>query len=228
MPPRKKRTTLTLRFSEDAKIEAGVDEAGRGCFWGPLVAGAVVWPQEADWTEEHKSLAPQIQDSKLISKKRREVLATSIKKLALSYGIGIVEAKEIDEMGMTYANQEAFRRALKCVVYDRALIDGILSIEMGAKDVETIVDGDAKYLPIAAASILAKVAHDEIVTKWCAENVVQGERYNLMSCMGYGTLRHRDAIKEHGLIEHHRRLFMKNTLPSSMQSSKTECLIQDY
>ena len=67
----------------------------------------------------------------------------------------------------------------------------------------------------------------EIISKWCAENVVEGERYNLMSCMGYGTLRHRDAIKEHGLIEHHRRLFMKNTLPSSMQSLKTECLIQD-
>lgn len=228
MAPRKKRDTLTLRFKDDSVIEAGVDEAGRGCFWGPLVAGAVIWPSESEWTEEHRLLAPQIQDSKLIAKKKRAVIAAAIKRLAVATGVGIVDANEIDKMGMTVANQEAFRRALQGlnVSYERALIDGILSVNVEGKEIETVVDGDAKYLPIAAASIIAKVAHDEIVTQWCEQHKTEAERYDLASCVGYGTAKHRAGIKEHGLIEGHRRLFMKNTLPSAAIVTPS-CLIQD-
>ena len=222
MAPRKQRETLALRFKLDDAVEAGVDEAGRGCFWGPLVAGAVIWPPESEWTDAHRELAPQIQDSKLISKKKRLTIAAAIKNLAVATGVGIVEATEIDKIGMTSANKEAFRRALNSLgkSYDRALIDGILSISLGlgvgqGKEVETIVDGDAKYLSIAAASIIAKVAHDEIISNWCEANKEAAERYDLASCMGYGTAKHRAGIKEHGLVDGHRRLFMKNTMPSA-------------
>jgi len=222
MAPRTKKQTLSLRFSTDDKIEAGVDEAGRGCFWGPLVAGAVIWPPESEWTDEHRSIAPQIQDSKVISKKKRPIIAEAIKRLAVATGVGVVHADEIDKIGITQANQEAFRRALVALgkSYDRALIDGILNVSIDTKIVETIVDGDAKYLSIAAASIIAKVSHDEIITEWCSEHKGSAERYDLMSCMGYGTLRHRNAIKEFGLLDGHRRLFMKNIVPAT-------CLVED-
>ena len=133
MAPRKQRETLALRFKLDDAVEAGVDEAGRGCFWGPLVAGAVIWPPESEWTDAHRELAPQIQDSKLISKQKRLTIAAAIKNLAVATGVGIVEATEIDKIGMTSANKEAFRRALNSLgkSYDRALIDGILSISLG-------------------------------------------------------------------------------------------------
>ena len=230
MAPRKQREQLSLRFKLDDVTEVGVDEAGRGCFWGPLVAGAVIWPLETEWTDEHRVIAPQIQDSKLISKKKRATIATAIKRLAVATGVGVVEAPEIDTIGITTANQEAFRRALNNLgkPYDRALIDGILSIDIDGKDIETIVDGDAKYLNIAAASIIAKVAHDEIITGWCEANSDAALRYDLASCMGYGTAKHRAGIKEHGLLEHHRRLFMRNILPSSaLIKTKTTCLIKD-
>jgi ribonuclease HII len=230
MAPRKQRETLGLRFKIDDAVEVGVDEAGRGCFWGPLVAGAVIWPPETEWTDEHRALAPQIQDSKLIAKKKRAIIAASIKRLAVATGVGIVEASEIDVSGMTTANQEAFRRALNNLAkpYDRVIIDGILRIDIKDKDVETIVDGDAKYLSIAAASIIAKVAHDEIITAWCEANSEAAVRYDLASCMGYGTAKHRAGIKEHGLLESHRRLFMRNILPSSdLIKVKPSCLIQD-
>jgi len=228
MPPRVKKETLSLRFSLDGATEAGVDEAGRGCFWGPLVAGAVIWPSESEWTSEHHAIAPQIQDSKKIPKNKRPIIAEAIKRLAVATGVGVVEAHEVDKIGMTDANKKAFCLALSALgkPYDRALIDGILAIDDSAHEIQTIVSGDAKYLSIAAASIIAKVAHDEFVSTWCAANETTAKQYDLMSCMGYGTLRHRNAIKEHGLLEGHRRLFMKNTLPSAATVVQ-DCLIQD-
>jgi len=237
MALRKQRDILGLRFRIDDVTEVGVDEAGRGCFWGPLVAGAVIWPPETEWTDEHRVLAPQIQDSKLIAKKKRASIASAIKRLAVATSIGVVEASEIDSTGMTAANQEAFRRALNNLEkpYSRVLIDGILHIDIDGKDVETIVDGDAKYLSIAAASIIAKVSHDEIITSWCETNSDTAGRYDLASCMGYGTAKHRAGIKEYGLLEGHRRLFMRNILPSSGSNkiikspspSQSLCIIKD-
>lgn len=227
MPPRKVRPMLSLRYKADTHIEVGVDEAGRGCFWGPLVAGAVIWPPEAEWTKEHRTIAPQIQDSKVISKTKRGSLADAIERLAVATGVGYVSAKEVDRLGITQANQTAFMRALAALKtpYGRVLIDGILdcSVPEGV-ELETVIDGDAKLLSIAAASILAKVAHDTYIRTWCATNTTNAEKYDLMSCMGYGTLRHRNAIKEHGLLDDHRRLFMKHTVP---QLPAERCLVQD-
>jgi ribonuclease HII len=226
MPPRKVKTTLALRCKADNIVEAGIDEAGRGCFWGPLVAGSVIWPPENEWTDEHHKIAPQIQDSKTISKKKRASLSEAIKRLAVSTGVGIVSAKEVDSLGITQANQEAFVRALGSLKapWGRVLIDGILDcVVSDDKEIETVIDGDAKLLSIAAASIIAKVAHDEFVSAWCQAHSAEAEKYDLMSCMGYGTLRHRNAIKEYGLLEDHRRLFMKKTLPTTT----SDCLVQE-
>lgn len=124
---------LSTRYNDDDKLEAGIDEAGRGCFFGDMYASAVIWPAEATCTDRHKEIAPQIRDSKKISPKKRERLADAIKELAVTFGVGIVSAAEIDEHGMTWANQTAFARALETLepFPGRILIDGILTLPAG-------------------------------------------------------------------------------------------------
>ena len=216
--------SLSVRYSNDKLIEAGIDEAGRGCLWGPLYAAAVIWPPEEDWLEEHKWLAPQIKDSKKITPKKRAMLAEAIHAYAIDVGIGTVSAQEIDEMGMTRANKLAFERALfnLTVPPDRLLIDGILKIDSPCQDVVTIVDGDASYLPIAAASIVAKEAHDEYVESCIEEEPALETYYNIQSCKGYGTEKHRKGILEHGKHSQHRDLFLRKLLGNT-----SDCLITD-
>ena len=206
---------LKTRYQNDEHIEMGIDEAGRGCLWGPIYAAAVIWAPEDEWTEEHREIAPQIKDSKKLSEKKREYVTTAIQSLALDYGVGSVSAQEIDQNGMSYANRLAFKRAIDAssVIPDRVLIDGILAIEeewlteKGIKESVMIVEGDSNYIPIAAASILAKTAHDQ-------------EKYNLLSCKGYGTEKHRAGILKHGAEQEHRRLFLRKLLNQT-------CVIQD-
>jgi ribonuclease HII len=202
---------LKTRFTGDTKIEAGVDEVGRGCLWGPLVSGAVVWLPEEEWTEEIRELAPQIKDSKKLSEKRRTKLAAEIHGAALDVGIGRVEAEEIDAIGMTRANQLAFERAVQSLTVEpeRLLIDGILPLNSWTDEQHTIIEGDAQYVPIAAASIVAKVYRDTWVTEWCADNTATAETYGLASSKGYGTARHRGAVVDHGILKEHRRLFLR-------------------
>jgi ribonuclease HII len=215
--PRKLRIALPVRYADDVKVEAGIDEAGRGCFWGPLMAGAVIWPREDTWTDEHREIAPFIQDSKTITEKMRERVAAAIPKLALACAVGRVEAAEIDENGMTWANHTAFSRAVEGLQMkpQRLLIDGTLAIPFcEAEEQETVLDGDAAYLPIAAASVLAKTARDSWVSTWCEtdENKASAELYGFSTNKGYGTAAHRRAINDHGLLADHRRLFLKKGL----------------
>lgn len=212
---------LKARYIEDSVEEIGVDEAGRGCLWGPLVAGAVLWPSSDLWTENHKDVMKLIKDSKKISPKKREKIYESICSLAV-WGVGVVDACDIDKYGATWANQTAFRRALdnlqsKQKVEGRILIDGILPLA-NIKDGEThvtIVDGDAEYLTIAAASIIAKVYHDRWLREWCEQedNKVDATRYDLLSCKGYGTAKHRAGILEHGYTGLHRKLYLRKLVP---------------
>jgi len=213
---------LQIRYGEDTLIEAGVDEAGRGPLWGPLYAAAVIWPGEM--TEEQRKIAPLIKDSKKVSAKRRIALSEQIKNHALSWGIGIVTAKEIDELGMTKANQLAFERALSnlSVTPERIIIDGCLSIynaPWGLTPQVVEPEADGKYLPVAAASILAKVAHDEWVTQFCELNQNISKRYDLLNCKGYGTKKHREGILEFGMHDLHRRLFLRKIVGTSIQMS---------
>lgn len=225
---------LLVRHTKDDKIEAGLDEAGRGSFWGPIMAGAVVWPIESEWTDAHRSIASQIRDSKKISPKKREKICDEIKRLATSWGIGSVTAKEIDENGIQWANQEAFRRALSVLVTsdtsgnsipytkipERLIIDGVIGMEDPVEDREqyNIIEGDGLYMPIAAASILAKVEHDRWICKYCETNPECAERYSLLTCKGYGTAKHRDGLGIYGAHELHRRTFVRKYIGDSSTS----------
>jgi ribonuclease HII len=215
---------LKTRFLEDSKIEIGVDEAGRGPLWGPLMAAAIILPNANQWTDSMKALIPSIKDSKKISAKKRERIAKELELNCISFGIGIVSPEEIDTFGATCANQMAFRRAIddlytkldgRGVEDKRILLDGTLQLnrQLPGEECHTIVDGDATYLSIAAASILAKVHHDTWVVDWCTKNTSDAEKYDLLKCKGYGTVKHREGILRHGYTDLHRRLYLRKLIP---------------
>lgn len=222
--------SLQVRYTQDTLIEVGVDEAGRGCLWGPLYAAAVIWPPEEEWLEEHKEIAPQIKDSKKLSAKKRAKLAQAIRDLAMDIGVGIVTPSEIDSYGMSIANKLAFQRALDGLLIppDRLLLDGILALdsnqiaERKITAQHTIVDGDALYLPIAAASIIAKEARDSYVLTCVEKEPALETNYSIGSGKGYGTEKHRKGILAHGKHSHHRNLFLRKLLGNT-----SDCLISD-
>jgi ribonuclease HII len=228
---------LSARFKDDNVIEIGIDEAGRGSFWGPIMAGALIIPPESTWTEKQKTLLTELRDSKKISPKKRERLYNDIKEHIIACNVGIVYANEINENGITWANQEAFRRAvnglgLETLDNTRLIIDGTLKIPNWQGEQEVIVEGDGKYIAIAAASILAKVEHDKWITKYCEDNPECNERYDLLKSKGYGTANHREGIRNYGAHELHRSLYVQNWLPGSTQKAKprkktdkNQCLI---
>ena len=150
--------TLKSKYKEDDVLEAGLDEAGRGSFWGPMVAAAVIWPAEATWSDELRSISATIKDSKKLTPKRRAIAEAAIKAHAVAWGIGRVEAEEIDVLGMSAANRLAFTRSIAALAVKpgRLLVDGCLYVET---DLEQVVEpkADGVYLAVAAASILAKV-----------------------------------------------------------------------
>ena len=203
---------LLLQHTDDMKIEVGIDEAGRGSLWGPLVAAAVIWTPEM--TAEQSQIAPLIKDSKKLSAKVRTKLATAIKDHSISWGIGHVTAAEIDQLGITKANQLSFTRALEnlSVIPERILIDGCISIyDAPWSMIDQVVEPEAdnRYISVAAASILAKTEHDSWVEEFCERNTNIAERYDLISCKGYGTARHRAGVLQWGEDRHHRKLFLR-------------------
>jgi len=213
---------LQFRHTKDTAIEVGIDEAGRGCFWGPLFAAAVIWIDEETMTEEQKKLSLMIRDSKKISEKRRTVIAEGIKQHAQAWGIGSVSATEMQALGVTKANQLAFTRALQDLDAakqpERILIDGCISIydhpwAMIPQVVEP--EADATYIAVAAASILAKTGRDSYVLAACKENPALDARYGFISNKGYGTLKHRNGILEYGTTDEHRPQFLRKLLSPS-------------
>lgn len=225
---------LSTRFKDDSIIEIGIDEAGRGSFWGPIMAGAMIIPDESTWTEKQKTLISQFKDSKKISPKKRERIADQIKELIPKTAVGIVTAQEINDNGITWANMEAFRRAVQNLSLtkeeqesSRLVIDGVLQIEGWEGEQELVVDGDAEYVAIAGASILAKVEHDRWITKYCEDHPECNDRYDLLKSKGYGTANHREGIRNYGAHELHRSLYVQNWLPGSKpkKANKNQCLI---
>ncbi len=222
MSSQKQETKLKVRFADDELIEAGVDEAGRGSFWGPLVAAAVIWPPEDCYDDDVRAVIHMIRDSKKLSPKRRAEAETIIRNVALAVGVGVVSAGEIDKEGMTWANQMAFVRAVEDLQVNpqRLLIDGVLTVPLRKNDIfggpsvdvdeiHTFTGGDDLYLPIAAASIIAKEYHDRYVSKWAEANPRVAEKYGLLTNKGYGTATHRSAIETFGPLAEHRRRFLK-------------------
>lgn len=208
---------LEIRHTKDTALEVGIDEAGRGCLWGPLYAAAVVWPPEEEMSTEQKEVASQIRDSKKLSAKKRLYLFEAIQACAIAFGIGRVEPAEIDSLGMTRSNQLAFERALEQLPFtpDRLIIDGCISIyEHPWSMLEQVVEpeADGRFLPVAAASILAKVSHDLWIEDYATTHPTVCDRYDLLSSKGYGTKKHREAILTYGQHSLHRSLFLRKLL----------------
>ena len=177
----------------------GVDEAGRGPFAGPIVAGAAILPKDTNIL--------YLNDSKKLSEQKREELFLEIKEKAVSFGVGIVSATRIDEIGVGKADFEAMRLAVSQLSPqpDFALTDAFLIPELKIPQ-ENIVKGDARSVSIAAASILAKVTRDHIMEELDEKYPM----YGFKDHKGYGTQFHRDRITEFGPCPEHRMSFLKN------------------
>lgn len=177
-------------YNEKIKVIVGVDEAGRGPLCGPVVAAACILP--------HTYINEKINDSKKLSEKKREQLYDEIINNALSYGVGIVDSKRIDEINIYEATKEAMHLAISQlkVDYDLILTDA-MKLKDEKVDVIDIIKGDAKCQCIAAASIIAKVTRDRLLLNMDE----QYPEYGFKSHKGYGTKKHIEAIKEHGIID---------------------------
>ena len=217
-------TILRHRFTQDSLTEIGLDEAGRGSFWGPIMAGAVILPDESIWTEEQRVLFGLLRDSKKLTPLKRKKLEKEIRTHIPLCAVGMVESSEINENGITWANREAFRRAVYGLPINhlscRLLIDGTLPIDHWVGEQHVIIEGDNQYIAIAAASILAKVEHDNWITTYCKENPECESRYHLVSSKGYGTAKHREGIRIYGGHELHRKIYIEEWLPGASQTSK--------
>lgn len=177
--------------------EAGCDEAGRGCLAGPVVAAAVILPAGF----HH----PLLNDSKQVGEKGREVLREVIIKEAVCWGVGVVEAGEIDKYNILNASFMAMHRALEKLDPPplHLLIDGNRFTAWKEVPYKTIVKGDSLYANIAAASILAKTYRDELMGK--LHHLYP--QYHWDNNKGYPTRQHRRAIYEYGISPHHRKSF---------------------
>ena len=184
-------------FFTENLIEAGCDEAGRGCIAGPVVAAAVILPRDMDF--------PEFDDSKKLTEKQREKLRVKVLENAAAYGIGIVSAEEIDEINILNASFLAMHRAIDQLKIrpELLLIDGNRFNKYHDIKHQCIVGGDAKYQSIAAASILAKTTRDHIMQDLDSQYPL----YNWKQNKGYPTIEHKNAVAEHGMSPYHRKTF---------------------
>lgn len=187
---------LLLQFKSGC-LESGCDEAGRGCLAGPVVAAAVILPEDF----RH----PMLNDSKQVSLKRRIELRAVIEKEAVAWAVGICSPEEIDEINILNASIKAMHKALNLLTIQPAhiAVDGNRFRSYQNIPHQTIVKGDGKYLNIAAASILAKTHRDDLMTALSTDYPEYGWNRN----MGYPTKEHRDAIRKYGPCEWHRKSF---------------------
>lgn len=181
----------------DGVVEAGCDEAGRGCLAGSVYAAAVIFPPGYANDE--------LNDSKQLTDKRRKQLREIIERDALAWAVGIVTPEEIDKINILNASILAMHRALDQLTVrpEAVIVDGNRFKPYNNLPHATIVKGDAKYLSIAAASILAKTYRDDYMDKLAEEY----PHYDWLGNKGYPTKKHREAIKIHGITPYHRKSF---------------------
>ena len=179
------------------KVEAGCDEAGRGCLAGSVYAAAVILPPNYE--------NELLNDSKQLSERKRYLLRSIIENDAVAWAVGVVTAEEIDKINILNASILAMHRALDAlkVQPEAIIVDGNRFKPYNDVPYTTIVKGDGKYLSIAAASILAKTYRDDYM-KTIAEEYPQ---YDWKSNKGYPTNKHRAAIKKYGISPYHRKSF---------------------
>ncbi|MBF1578402.1 MAG: ribonuclease HII [Prevotella sp.] len=178
-------------------IEAGCDEAGRGCLAGSVYAAAVILP--SDYQNE------LLNDSKKLTAKKRYALREEIERDAIAWAVGIVTPEEIDKINILNASFLAMHRALDQLQVrpEAVIVDGNRFKPYQDLPSTTIVKGDGKYLSIAAASILAKTYRDDYMLSLAEEY----PQYDWQSNMGYPTKKHRQAIREHGITPYHRKSY---------------------
>lgn len=188
---------MLLPYFDVSQLEAGVDEAGRGCYAGPVVAAAVILPQHF--------YHPLLNDSKKLTEKQREYLKPIIQKQCVAYAIGIVSNRVIDKINILHATYKAMHKAIDLLrpIPSHLLIDGNQFLPYPYIAHTCIIKGDGKYAAIAAASILAKTCRDELMQKAHKKH----PQYQWHQNKGYGTLLHRQAISTHGLSNLHRKSF---------------------
>ena len=179
------------------KLEAGTDEAGRGCLAGPVVAAAVILSKKF----EH----PFLNDSKQLSEKQRFELKPFIEENALAFAVSFVWQHEIDKINILQSSLLAMHKSINKLKIqpEFIIVDGNKFKQYESIPYETIVKGDGKYMSIAAASILAKTYRDEYMEKIHEEF----PKYNWKQNKGYPTKLHRDVIQKHGITLHHRKSF---------------------
>lgn len=201
--------TILLSNYSGKELEAGVDEAGRGCLAGPVFAAAVILP--SDFSH------PFLNDSKQLTEEQREELRPVIEKHAVAFAVRSVSHKEIDKINILNAAIKAMHLSLKDLSTqpEHIIVDGNRFKPYGKIPATTIVEGDAKYLSIAAASVLAKTYRDEFMLKLHD----QFPQYKWNTNKGYATLKHRKAIEEFGPCDHHRMSF---TLTKTQMSFEFE------
>ena len=184
-------------FLNPGIIEAGCDEAGRGCLCGPVSCAAVILPPDFE--------CPELNDSKQLSEKKRAALRPYIEEHALAWAVVMVEADEIDRINILQASITGMHRALDVLSIrpEHILVDGNRFRKYNDIPNTTVVKGDATYMSIAAASILAKTHRDELMERLAEEYPEYGWAVN----KGYPTKAHRAAIAQYGPTPHHRLTF---------------------
>jgi ribonuclease HII len=188
---------MLLSCLENNRVEAGCDEAGRGCLAGAVFAAAVVLPP--DYRNE------ALNDSKQLTEKQRDALRPVIENESVTWAIGVVSPKEIDRLNILRASFLAMHRAIEQlkIIPQHLLIDGNRFAPYPGIPHTTIIKGDSRYLSIAAASILAKTHRDEYMNQLHNEY----PSYSWDENKGYPTQAHRDALRVHGITPYHRKSF---------------------
>lgn len=180
------------------QIILGVDEVGRGCWAGPLLAGAVI-------LDESKPMPSNLRDSKKLSKLQRTTIAQWVRSQSLDFGIGWVSAEEVDTLGLTEAVRLAMQRAVSEIQThcDQIIVDGSYNFLSQDPRSVAIIKADGSEPAVSAASILAKVARDEYMEQLALEF----PEYGFDKHVGYGTALHHLALKSHGVTSHHRKSY---------------------
>lgn len=202
---------MLKNYYEQGRVEAGCDEAGRGCLAGSVYAAAVILP--LDYLNE------RLNDSKKLTARQRYTLRQDIERDAVAWAVGVVTPQEIDQINILNASILAMHRALDQLQVrpEAIIVDGNRFKPYRDLPHTTIVKGDGKYLSIAAASILAKTYRDDEMVRLAQEYPDYDWQHN----MGYPTRKHREAIRQHGITPYHRRTF--NLLGSEELTIPFDC-----